>query len=304
MKSWHYIRPQLSAAALLLLGVLPGQVAVGAIQSSDLDSLRSLIYSLQDEIEKRQANLENLSERFNEINLQVYEYKADQNKGVSPIARLRGQNALKASHHLADSLDSVNKSLRAKKSALQRACVTAIHEIDLQIQHELIWIKGNPKDKRQRKARLTLIKDMENEKANYAARVQTTQVDEKGWEKITIEPEDTLRRLNLKTTLLEDFLTNLRQSLRALGRELATNAGDMKTYTELRDFYKELDESLDDDQDIFDRDRIEELQDKLDNLDSENRTLGKKQIVLNTDMAILIAKIDRFKVAIAEKEGF
>lgn len=212
------------------------------------------------------------------------------------------QNALKTSHQLADSIDSTSRALREKKSRLQQAYAAAIQEIELEIQRQLRLVKLAPLDKRQRKIRLTLVKNLENEKAGYAARLQTMKIDEKGWEKILIEPGDRLRRLKLKTALLEDFLQNLNRSFNALKKDIQKKLSDRKTYEELLDFYKELDESLDDDQDIFDRNRIDELEDKLEDLDRENARLRHRVTALNQDITILNAKIERFKAAIRQKE--
>jgi len=296
---------RLSKSAIAIFGILNliCFLPIAAVQASELDSLRVFIRSLQSEIEQKQAVITQLSKEFNSINEKIYEYKADQNSGANPFSNLRMQNALKTSHELADSIDSINKQLRESKSKLQNACSAAIQQIELEIQHELEFIKLSPLDKRQRKNRLALVKNLENEKADYAARLQTIKVDEKGWEKIIIQPEDNLRRLQLKAALLEDFLSNLNQSVRFLESEIEKNRGDKKTYTELLDFYKELDESLDDDQDIFDRNRIEELRYKIEGLDGEFGRLKQQMSVLNRDITILKAVSERFKTAITEKEA-
>ena len=274
-----------------------------SVQASHLDSLRVLIRSLQSEIEQKQAVITQLSKEFNTINVRIYKYKAEQNIGVNPFSRLRMQNALKTSHQLADSLESTGRKLRVSTSRLQDAYSAAIQQIEIEIQQELSLMKSNLQDKHQRKNRLTLIRNLENEKVDYAARLQTMKVDEKGWEKILIQSEDTLRRLKLKAALLEDFLTNLRQSYNSLERDINKNLNDQSTYGELLDFYKELDESFDDDQDIFDRNRIEELQDKIENLDGEYGRLKNRMSILGRDILVLRAKIERFRTAINAKEA-
>jgi DNA repair exonuclease SbcCD ATPase subunit len=277
--------------------------SIAAVQGSELDSLKILIRSLQSEIEQKQAVIARLSEEFTSMNVKIYEYKAEQNNGVNPFSHLRMQNALKTSHQLADSLDSINKQLRESKSKLQQVYSTAIQKIEEKIQHELSLAKDNSQNRSQQKKQLNDIRKLENEKADYAARLQTLKVDEGGWEKIEIEPEDNRRRLKLKAALLEDFLRNLTQSVRSLESELEKNRSDRKTYMELRDFYKELAESLDDDQDIFDRNRVEELRDKLEALDREFGRLKQQMNVLNRDITILKAKIELFNSAITEKES-
>jgi len=180
----------------------------------------------------------------------------------------------------------------------------AIEHIERKIQGELTEVKRESRNRNEQKKRLNLIKHLEQEKAEYAGNLQKMQVDEKGWKKITIEAGDTLRRLKLKAALLEDFETNLKQSIQTLESGSRKNRDDKKTYAELLDFYKELDESLDDDQDIFDKSRIEELRDKIENSDTEFAELKQQMKTLNRDIAILKAKIEHFKSAISEKEAF
>ncbi len=290
--------------ALVLFWIinLTGLSRTATMRTSELDSLRAVIHSLQSKIQQQQAILTRLSRDFNATNAKVYQYKSEQNGRVNLFARLRMQNALKTSHQLADSIDSISGALRENKSKLQQAYAAAIQKIELEIQRQLRLIKLVHLDKQKRKIYLALVKKLEKEKADYTARLQTMKIDEKGWEKILIEPEDTLRRLKLKTALLEDFLQNLIRSFNALKKDIQKNLNDRKTYEELLDFYKELDESLDDDQDIFDRNRIDELEDKLEDLDRENARLRLRIITLKQDITILNAKIERFKDAIREKK--
>lgn len=271
-------------------------------QASDLDSLRVLIRSLQNKIEQKETVITQLSQEFNTINAKIYDYKAVQTSGAASFSR-RLRNALKASHQLADTLDFVNKQIREDKSKLQNVYSTAIEHIEQKIQNELTEAKRAFRKRNEQKKRLSRIKKLEHEKAEYAGSLQKMQIDEKGWEKIIIEAGDTLRRLKLKAALLEDFRTNLKQSIRTLESELKKNRGDKKTYTEILDFYKELDDSLDDDQDIFDRSRIEELHDKIENLDAEFTKLKRQKTILNRDVIILEAQVQSFKTVISNKEA-
>ena len=274
-----------------------------SVQASDLDSLRVLIRSFQNKIEQKESFITQLSQEFNTINAKIYEYKTVQTSGVASFSgRLR--NALKASHQLADTLDFVTRQIREDKSKLQNAYSAAIEHIERKIQGELTEVKRESRNRNEQKKRLNLIKHLEQEKAEYAGNLQKMQVDEKGWKKITIEAGDTLRRLKLKAALLEDFEKNLKQSIQTLESGSRKNRDDKKTYAELLDFYKELDESLDDDQDIFDKSRIEELRDKIENSDTEFAELKQQMKTLNRDIAILKAKIEHFKSAISEKEAF
>ena len=300
-KNLSNIFPVKSAITLWILTSLCF-LPLAAGQTLELDSLRVLIRSLQNDMEKKETLLSGLSEEFNSVNERIYKYKTEQNAGVNPFLNLRMQNALKTSHQFADSLDSINQQLRDSKSKLQQAFSEAIKLIEAKIQEHLTIAKQESQNRNLQKKQLNLIKKLENEKTDYTASLQTMEIDEKGWERIAIEAGDNLRRLKLKAALLEDFLNNLNQSIRTLESEREKNRGDRKTYTQLLDFYKELDESLDDDQDIFDRNRLEELRDKISNLDTEYARLKRQMSVLSRDVSVLKAKIELFYSAITEKE--
>jgi len=301
-KNLSKIFPVKSTIALWILTSLCF-LPLTAGQTLELDSLRVLIRSLQQDLLKKETLLSELSEEFNRVNEQIYKYKTEQNASVNPFLSLRMQNALKTSHQFADSLDSINQQLRESKSKLQHAFSVAIQQIEAKIQEHLTIAKQESQNRNLQKKQLNLIKKLETEKTDYTASLQTMEIDEKGWERIAIEAGDNLRRLKLKAALLEDFLNNLNQSIRTLESEREKNRGDRKTYTQLLDFYKELDESLDDDQDIFDRNRLEELRDKISNLDTEYARLKRQMSVLSRDVSILKAKIELFYSAITEKEG-
>lgn len=274
---------------------------LAGVYGSDLDSLRVVIRSLQTDIELNKAVVASLSTRFNAVNEKIYVYKTEQNAGTNPFSQLRMQDALKVSHLLADSLDSNTVKLRADALRLQHTLLIAQQQIDVEIQRQLDLAKQTPLNRSQQKEHIREIGKLEKEKAEYAAGLQTMNVEEEGWQKIVNQPQDTLRRLRLKLTLLQDFVVSLDQAIASAKEDIEKNRNDRKTYVNLLDFYKELDESLDD-QDIFDRNRIEEVRTKIENLDNEFVRLTQNATALNRDMTVLRAKVERFKLLIVERE--
>jgi len=280
---------------ILVLVNIASLVVGMSVRATELDSLRVLINSLQNTIEQKQRVMAGLSKEFNKVNRKVYKYKAKKRQGMNPLSRLQMQNALRISHQLADSIDTTSQYLRKQKLRLQQVYKTAIRQIQIAIEQEMSSVKLNGPDKNRSKSQLNRIRELENEMTVYSSRLQKMQIDEKGWEKIRIEPGDSIRRLKLKLALLEDFLKNLENYSISLNTDNQKIQSERKTYQELLDFYTELEESLDDDQDIFDHNRLDELQEKIDNLDGESAKLKKQMAVLQQDIGYIKVKIGRFR---------
>jgi len=289
--------------------VFPGVLLVAALtcilpcpqaHATGLDSMRVVIRDLQNEIDAFQTVIDGLSDQFNDINHRIYEYKAGGQAG-NIFSRNRMQNALKTSHLFADSLDALNGRLRDRNQRLQQAYSAAIRQIDLLIQGDLALVKTSPSLLAGSKKKLAEIKDLEREKSEYARRLQTLEVDEQGWKNIGIEEDDTVRRLRRKSALLEDFLRNAQRVLGYLDADILKRESDRKTYSELLDFYREMGESLDDDQDIFDRTRLEEIADKIENLDNETANIRERRRAVVADVVEIEAKLERFRQAIEEQ---
>ena len=279
---------------LVLVNIASLAVCV-SVRATELDSLRVLIRSLQNDIEQKQTVMTRLSKEFNKANREIYKYKVDKRQGMNPFSRLQMQNALRISHQLADSVDATSQYLRKKRLRLQQVYKAAIGQIQIAIEQEMSHVKLNGHDKNRSKRQLDYISDLEEEMTVYSNRLQKMQIDEKGWEKIRIEPGESIRRLKLKLALLEDFRKNLEHYSTSLKTDNQKIQSERKTYLELLDFYTELEESLDDDQDIFDHNRLDELQEKIDNLDGESAKLKKQIAVLQQDISHIKVKIGRFR---------
>jgi len=279
---------------LVLVNIASLAVCV-SVRATELDSLRVLIRSLQNDIEQKQTVMTRLSKEFNKANREIYKYKVDKRQGMNPFSRLQMQNALRISHQLADSVDATSQYLRKQRLRLQQVYKAAIGQIQIAIEQEMSHVKLNGHDKNRSKRQLDYISDLEEEMTVYSNRLEKMQIDEKGWEKIRIEPGESIRRLKLKLALLEDFRKNLEHYSTSLKTDNQKIQSERKTYLELLDFYTELEESLDDDQDIFDHNRLDELQEKIDNLDGESAKLKKQIAVLQQDISHIKVKIGRFR---------
>ncbi len=280
---------------ILVLINIASLVVCMSVRATELDSLRVLIRSLQHTIEQKQKVMTGLSKEFNKVNREIYKYKVEKRQGMNPLSRLQMQNALRISHQLADSIDATSQYLRKERLRLQQVYKAAIGQIQIAIGQEMSHVKLNGHDKNRSKRQLDYISDLEDEMTVYSNRLQKMQIDEKGWEKIRIESGDSIRRLKLKMALLEDFLKNLGNYSTILKTDNQKIQSERKTYLELLDFYKELEESLDDDQDIFDHNRLDELQEKIDNLDGESAKLKNQMAVLQQDIRHIKVKIGRFR---------
>lgn len=293
MRSCYRLRLSRIFHGVLLLLLLASRAEKALGQTPALDSLRATILSLQKGVARQDSTIASLSGGFKEVNDRIFRYKSALNDG-NPLQQIRLQEALKTSHELADRLEAAEKQRRETQRQLHAAYAAMAPLIDTAIR-SLIRRSGSHKDE------LALIRKLEKEKAVYAARLRTAPAEEKDWEKIEIEPEDTPQRVKLKTALLEDYWRKLQDTRRAAQNELEKRKNERKTYVEMQDFYRDLEQSIDDDRELIDSNRLDELRDKIESLTNAIKEISNQAENLSLDIDVLKAKIEHFKKAAGER---
>jgi hypothetical protein len=292
MRSCYRLRLSKISYGVLLLLLLTSRAEKALGQTPALDSLRATILSLQTGMAQQDSIIASLSGGFKEVNDRIFSYKSADGDG-NPLQQLRLQDALKTSHELADHLEAAEKQRLEAQRQLRAAYAAMGPLIDTEIRN-LIRRSGSHKDE------LALIQKLEQEKAVYAARLRTAPAEEKDWEKIKLAPEDTPQRVKLKTALLEDYRRKLVERRSAAQNELEKRKSERTTYIELQDFYRDLEQSIDDDRELIDSSRPDELRDKIESLADTIKEISNQVENLSLDIDVIKAKIEDFKKAAGE----
>jgi len=145
---------------------------------------------------------------------------------------------------------------------------------------------------------MQFIQKLGKEKLSYLNLLQSIQISKEEWQSLEIEPGDTPQRIEMKIAILNDKLNKLERSISQEEEKLEELKKDRKVHEEMLDFYIELSRSVEDEQDIFDRNRIDEVKDHLENLSIKIREMENRIIEMKVNEVNLKKKIEKFKVAL------
>ena len=280
---------------LFLLGMANG--AEASLDSTNkLDSLRLTIQAAQDSLTQLQSTQSQMQREFQQINAQIYRYKQDKGSG-NPIKNYRLQNALKTSRSMADQLEKNTSQIKSLENELQHLYRMAIQQIDRKIQNNLANSKNAFVQTKRPSLRFETIQKLEKEKADYYNRLKTINVIDEDWKNLRLEPDDTPQRIQMKTAILQDKLANSELIIQQQKVRLQELEKDRKVYQEMLGFYTDLKLAVDDEQEFFDRNRVEELQDQIDGIDKKIKELRQEIYETTANADTLKNKVKIFQNA-------
>ncbi|NIA29758.1 MAG: hypothetical protein GWP06_07620, partial [Actinobacteria bacterium] len=232
---------------------------------------------------------------FQQVNSRIYRYKQELEKKNNPFQNFRLQNALKTSRVMADQLEKQERQIKTLEQRLQFLYQTAVQEIDREIQKYLLVKKKAVIKKKSSSLGFETIQELEKEKADYYNRLKTIKVIDAEWKNLHVEPGDTPQRIQMKMAILQDKLANLERTIRQQKARLEELKKDRKVYREMLSFYTDLKLAIDDEQEFFDRNRVDELQDRVDGIDTKIRELEQHINETGADADTLKNKIKIFR---------
>ncbi len=274
----------------IMLTNIPGE-GNGSPQKSvlnPLDSLREEIQNCQDSLLVLEKNKSQKLQNFKRVNDQIYKLKQEPNQ---PLLQFRLQNALKSSREIADFISELDRHSQKNKTRLQIMYHEIIKQIDDEIQKRMNE-KSSPN-----RIEMSGIQKLRKEKLFYMNMLQTLHIDEQEWLEIKIDPDDTPERIRMKTMILKDKLAKLERYIAQENEKLVEFKKEQKVQNEMLNFYQELSRSVEDEQEIFDRNRIEEVKDNLENIATKVRELEIEILNMKVSSVNLKEKIKQFEAA-------
>ncbi len=268
-------------------------IALEVLAYPEISELKQQISTLQDSMESVQKQTDSIEVAFNAVNKNIYRYQKDLEANNNPLIRLRLDGALRSARDIGDRLERLNQIRRAFKQRLNVLYAEAISAIDKEI--ELLTAENHDSQsaKFQRK-NFERIASLEAEKSAFHQLLSKKPVQVADWRLLKIEENDSPRRIRLKKSILEDQLRKLLQQIDDHDIRQKAIAKDQKLYQEMLEFYTELNQGIDDEQEFFDRNRLDELNDRLDVLGNEMKTLDEKIALLDRDVELLREKLGNF----------
>lgn len=262
--------------------------------SPSLDGLKGDIRLAQDSLQSLQQRQKTLEAEFNTLNLEIYEFKQALEKNNNPITQLRLSNALKSSRQFADRLELLIRRIRALEIRLQDLYRRAINAIDREIR-VLLSRSGNPGDRRgMAPAAIQQLQTLEQDKTYFSGLLQNNDQKNTPWKQLSIDPGDSPQRIRMKTAILQDHMTRLEKSLKTILDRKKELQKDQKIYGEMLNFYLELNQAVDDEQEFFDRNRIDEQKDRLETLNQQIIDLDGEIGKIRADIELLNSKLRLF----------
>ncbi len=260
----------------------------------DVDSLRTVIRIKQDSLSQLKSMQLHRQDEFQSINAKIYRYK--ENKGSNPLKDYRLQNELKKSRKMADQIEKNKIQINSLENELQHLYQVAIKQIDRKIQNNLANSK-NALNQTKKPSDFETIQNLEKEKADYYNRLKAINDVDEDWKKLRIEPGDTRQRIQMKTAILQDKLANIELVIQQRKQRLQELDKDRQVYQEMMGFYVDLKLAVDEEQEFFDRNRVDELQDQIDSIDKKRKELRQEIHKMSANADTLKNKVVIFKNA-------
>ncbi|NOY60164.1 MAG: hypothetical protein GXO75_14715, partial [Calditrichaeota bacterium] len=199
-------------------------------------------------------------------------------------------------------LEKQERQINTLEQRLQFLYQTAVQEIDREIQKYLLVKKKAVIKKKSSSLGFETIQKLEKEKADYYNRLKTIKVIDEEWKNLHVEAGDTPKRIQMKMAILQDKLASLERTIRQQKARLEELKKDRKVYQEMLSFYTDLKLAIDDEQEFFDRNRVDELQDRVDGIDTKIRELEQHINEMGADADTLKNKIEIFRNATENKK--
>ncbi len=267
-------------------------------QTVSLNNLRSTIQIMQDSLTIYQTSKVKIDREFQKINVKIYNDKKKMKMGGNPLLRFRLNAKLKSSREITNTIEILDKKIQSLQMRLQQKYKAIIPAIDKQVENRLEFIRENKAKKEKINPELEQIRKLEKEKIVYTNQLQEIQVGKATWQNIKIEKNDSRQRIKMKLVILQDKLQNLGRFILQEKKRQIDLKRDRKVYDEMYGFYKELSRSIDDEMEFVDRNRIDELKDRVENISDKIHQSEMKLKGMKTNKIALEKIIRQFQAAL------
>ena len=272
-------------------------------QMARIDSLKETIKAKEDSLRLVKKEKAKIETEFQRKNIQIYQYKKRLLKENNPFLEYRLKQLLKNSQELANKLEKMQQTIRHLQSILQMEYRNLIEAINTDIQKHLNSLNKTKKGLPHYFSELDSIQSLEKEKNKFTNKLHGLPTQDTDWQKITIEPQDTPDKIQTKLAILQDKLLQFDKILREENQNLEQLKKDLSIYKEMLTFYLDLNQTIDEEREYFDRNRMDELRDWIDATDSKIEKTDRHIQKLTNDRKKLQIKIRYFLETIHKREN-
>lgn len=261
-------------------------------QGKALDSLRASIATDENTLINLKSQKETISKLFKSINDKIYEIKLKKTSNL--LNNIKLNQYLKESNLYADSIDTINSLVNSILLSLNNkynSVITRLNEMILTEQE-----KFKKETIAQKKIDIfNNIQDMEKEKQKFLDKlnIDTTRINIET--PVEIEAGDSFESVKLKIDILYDRVHYIDKERNRLSENQNELKSEMLIYQDMVDFLAELRLNVDEEQDFYDRDRVNQLRYQIREIKSELSDNEIKLKSMGAEKNKCLYKIDKFK---------
>jgi flagellar biosynthesis chaperone FliJ len=262
-------------------------------QTDLLKNLENDFIVLNDSVKTLKNRLAKVHVEFDKLNEGIYRLKTELLHSNNPLKKIELKNKLSKSSKIANQIknievqiDKLNKETNKKR---KKIISVLNHLINFEIK------KFNSTDSS--KLKISIIKEVinyENKKQYYhkLSNESVQRIDENP--EININPNDNLDKINLKIDLIKDRLAFLKEERKYLQKKREELNSDLSVYVEMNDFMKDIRRNIDEEQEFYDRDRVEQIKLKIKKIKSELKKIEERLKTISVSDAYYKEKLIEF----------
>ncbi len=276
----------------VLIFILLLYVQKSLCQVKAIDSLRISIATDEIVLSKLKSQKETISELFKSINNKIYEIKLKNTGNL--LNNIKLSQYLKESNLYADSIETINSLVNRILLSLNNKYNSVITILNGMILTE------QEKFKKETVAQKKIdifnnIQDMEKEKQKFLDKlnINTTKINIET--PVEIEAGDSFESVKLKIDILYDRINYIDKERNRLSESQNELKSEILIYQDMLDFLAELRLNIDEEQDFYDRDRVNQLRYQIRDIKSELSDNEIKLKNMGVEKNKCLYKIDKFK---------
>ena len=260
-------------------------------QTSALDSLKASISKDENNLKKLKTQKEIITKLFNQINDKIYAIKL-QNTG-NLINNIKLNQYLKESNLYADSIDAINSLINNTLSSLNNKYHSVIKILDgvILIEQEKFKKATNSKWKIDI---FSTIQNMDKERQKYLDKLNNNSTKMNIVTPLNIEPKDSFESVKLKIDILNDRIRFMDEEHYKLLERQNDLKSELSIYQDMLDFLAELRLNVDEEQDLYDRDQVNQLHYHIREINNELSDISVKLKNIAVEKNKSLDKLDKF----------
>ncbi len=262
-------------------------------QSYSIQNLVTESKTIQDSITTLQLHLDDLQNRFGQLNSDIYRLKTELRAVENPIKRIKLERALKESSKYAEQIKLINLRIEDLDKKLKSNYKEIINVLNEKINSEI----NNFNSTDESSLKTTIIEkvnELEDKKQQYYKLLNEKIPVIIKDKTIEITTKDNLSSINLKIYLLKDKLAFLEEEKKYLLQKKKEFNADLSIYTEMSNFMSDLRRSLDEEQEFYDPDRAEKITLKIKEIKNKLSSINKRLSAIRENKIYYTRKLNKF----------